>query len=176
MWKLGLRPRYSFSGNIFFLQIFGIFSLQCSMQQALAGATHHRCPTQACLLHLLLSTPPPAVADSKTAFPGMPARFLACSEKALSSCYPRFHRGTPAWQLDYIFFAANRDQEAGGRSVGAPHRVHRVVTSAFWRAFSHEGKISLAWCGWGVHAHPLSFYLPSPVKLQCTLQLSGQIH
>ncbi len=25
------------------------------------------------------------------------------------------------------------------------HRVHRVVTSAFWRTFSHEGKISLDW-------------------------------
>ncbi len=58
----------------------------------------------------------------------------------------------------------------------APHRVHRVVTSAFWRTFSHEGKISLGWWGWGVHAHPLSLHLPSPIKLQCTLQLSGQIH
>jgi hypothetical protein len=27
-----------------------------------------------------------------------------------------------------------------------------------------------------VHAHPLSLHLPSPVKLQCTLQLSGQTH
>jgi hypothetical protein len=27
-----------------------------------------------------------------------------------------------------------------------------------------------------VHAHPLSLHLPSPVKLQCTLQLSGQKH
>ncbi len=35
------------------------------------------------------------------------------------------------------------------------HRVHRVVTSAFWRTFSHEGKIRLGWWGWGVHAHPL---------------------
>ena len=56
------------------------------------------------------------------------------------------------------------------------HRVHRVVTSAFWRTFSHEGKICLGWWGWGVHAHPLLLHLPSPVKLQCTLQLSGQIH
>ncbi len=30
--------------------------------------------------------------------------------------------------------------------------------------------------GWGVHAHPLSTYLPLRTKLQCTLQLSGQIH
>jgi hypothetical protein len=27
-----------------------------------------------------------------------------------------------------------------------------------------------------VHARPLSLHLPSPVKLQCTLQLSGQTH
>jgi hypothetical protein len=25
------------------------------------------------------------------------------------------------------------------------HSVHRVVTSAFWRTFSHEGKIRLGW-------------------------------
>ncbi len=56
------------------------------------------------------------------------------------------------------------------------HRVHRVATAAFWRTFSDEGKISPGWWGWGVHAHPLSLHLPSPVKLQCTLQLSGQIH
>ncbi len=29
------------------------------------------------------------------------------------------------------------------------HRVHRVVTSAFWRTISHEGKIRLGWWGWG---------------------------
>ncbi len=56
------------------------------------------------------------------------------------------------------------------------HRVHRVATAAFWRSFSDEGKISPGWWGGGVHAHPLSLHLPSPVKLQCTLQLSGQIH
>ncbi len=61
--------------------------------------------------------------------------------------------------------------------ISTLHRVHRVVTSAFWRTFSiHEGKISLGWWGWGVHAHPLLLHLPSPVKLQCTLQLNGQIH
>ncbi len=58
----------------------------------------------------------------------------------------------------------------------ADHRVHRVATAAFCRTFYHEGKISPGWCGWGVRAHPLSLHLPSPVKLQCTLQLSGQIH
>ncbi len=51
------------------------------------------------------------------------------------------------------------------------HRVHRVVTAALWRTFHHEGKISPGWWGWGVHAHPLSLHLPSPVKLQSTLQL-----
>ncbi len=57
------------------------------------------------------------------------------------------------------------------------HRVHRVATAAFWRTFSDEGKICPGWWGWGgVHAHPLSLHLQSPVKLQCTLQLSGQIH
>ncbi len=56
------------------------------------------------------------------------------------------------------------------------HKVHRVATAAFWRTFHHEGKISPGWWGWGVHAHPLSLHLPSPVKLQCTLQLSGRIH
>ncbi len=49
------------------------------------------------------------------------------------------------------------------------HRVHRVATAVFWRTFSDEGKISPGRWGWGVHAHPLSLHLPSPVKLQCTL-------
>ncbi len=37
-------------------------------------------------------------------------------------------------------------------------------------------KSLLAGEGGGHHAHPLSLHLPSPLKLQCTLQLSGQIH
>jgi hypothetical protein len=45
----------------------------------------------------------------------------------------------------------------------------------FWRTFHHDGKISPGWSGWGVHAHPLSLCLPSRTKLQCTLQLRGQI-
>ncbi len=56
------------------------------------------------------------------------------------------------------------------------HRVHKVATAAFWRTFSHEGQISPGWWGWGVPAHPLSLHLPSPVKLHCTLQLSGQTY
>ncbi len=59
-------------------------------------------------------------------------------------------------------------------SGGWNHRVHKVATAAFLRTLSHEGKISPGWWGWGVHAHPVSLHLPSPVKLQCTLQLSGQ--
>ncbi len=46
-----------------------------------------------------------------------------------------------------------------------PSRPHRVATAAFWRTFHHDGKMS-----------PLSLYLPSRIKLQCTLQLRGQIH
>ncbi len=74
---------------------------------------------------------------------------------------------------------ATRKERAGGGGYQHPvpvmlytHRVHRVATAAFWRAFHYEGKISPGWWGWGVHAHPLSLHLPSPVKLQCTLQLS----
>ncbi len=52
------------------------------------------------------------------------------------------------------------------------HRVHRVATAAFWRTINHAGKISP---GWGVGGcTPIPFH--SPVKLQCTLQLSGQTH
>ncbi len=29
------------------------------------------------------------------------------------------------------------------------HKVHSVATTAFWRTFSHEGKISPGWWGWG---------------------------
>ncbi len=65
---------------------------------------------------------------------------------------------------------------SGEEVIGCKHRVHRVATAAFWRTFSGEGKIGPGWWGWGVHAHPLSLHLPSPVKLQCTLQLSGQTH
>ncbi len=63
-----------------------------------------------------------------------------------------------------------------GRRLAQGHRVHRVATAAFWRTFSHEGKISPGWWGWVVHAHPFLLHLQSPVKLQCTHQLSGQTH
>ncbi len=37
-------------------------------------------------------------------------------------------------------------------------------------------KLAQAGKGGGVHTHPLTLHLPSPVKLQCTLQQSGQTH
>ncbi len=46
-----------------------------------------------------------------------------------------------------------------------------MATAAFWRTFHCDEKISPGWCGWGVHAHPLSLYLPSRTKL-----LRGQIY
>jgi hypothetical protein len=50
-----------------------------------------------------------------------------------------------------------------------PQSTHRVATAAFWRTSHHDG-------GCRVQAHPLSLYLPSSTKLQCTLQLRGQLH
>jgi hypothetical protein len=37
------------------------------------------------------------------------------------------------------------------------HRVQRVAITTFWRTFHHDGKISPAWWGWGVHVLPLSY-------------------
>jgi hypothetical protein len=37
------------------------------------------------------------------------------------------------------------DTLAQQKSVRYQHRVHRVATAAFWRTFSHEGKISPGW-------------------------------
>ncbi len=53
--------------------------------------------------------------------------------------------------------------------------THRVATTAFWRTFHHDGKISPAWCGWGggVHDHPLSLQLPSRTKLQLRFSRAG---
>ncbi len=53
---------------------------------------------------------------------------------------------------------------------------HRVAMATFWRIFHQDGKSSPAWWGWGVHALPLSLYLPSRTKMWCTLQLRGKIH
>ncbi len=37
-----------------------------------------------------------------------------------------------------------KDQPQSGTSC-VVHRVHRVATAAFWRTFSHEGKICPGW-------------------------------
>ncbi len=39
------------------------------------------------------------------------------------------------------------------------HRVHRVATADFWRTFSHEGKISPGWWGWGGRTPTPSHYI-----------------
>jgi hypothetical protein len=57
--------------------------------------------------------------------------------------------------------------------LSCDHRVHRVANAALWRTFHHEGKLSPGCWWWGCTPIP---HLPSPVKLHCTLQLSGQIH
>jgi hypothetical protein len=57
-----------------------------------------------------------------------------------------------------------------------PYLTHGVATTAFWRTFRHDGKLAQSGAGGGVQAHPLSFHLPSHTKLQCSLQLSGQIY
>jgi hypothetical protein len=67
-------------------------------------------------------TPPPAAADPGTFFPGKPARCFARPGEAYSSRYPQRNRRLPAWHQDYTFFAASRDQEAGGSSLGTPCR------------------------------------------------------
>jgi hypothetical protein len=55
-----------------------------------------------------------------------------------------------------------------------PQNTHSVATAAFWRTFLHDGKISPGWWAWGVHAHPLSLYLPSRTTLQCTVRSSWE--
>ncbi len=58
-------------------------------------------------------------------------------------------------------------------TVEHPQSAQRVATATFWRTFHHDWKISPGCWGWWVHAHLLS---PSRAKLQCMLQLRGQIH
>ncbi len=59
-------------------------------------------------------------------------------------------------------------REGGGWSQRSGHRVCRVAMTTLWRPFHHDIKISPGWWGRGVHAHPLSLYLPSRTKL-CTV-------
>jgi hypothetical protein len=58
------------------------------------------------------------------------------------------------------------------------HRVHRVVSSAFWRTFSHEGKICLGWWGWGGARPPpfITFTITSKVAMYAPAEWGGQIH
>jgi hypothetical protein len=66
----------------------------------------------------------------------------------------------------------------GGRCGVKPQKTHRVAMATFWRIFHHDGKLSPSWWGWGVHAQPLSLYLPSSTKLwyENTIQRREQIH
>jgi hypothetical protein len=52
---------------------------------------------------------------------------------------------------------------------------HRVHTEWQWRTFHHDGKKQPWLVSVGVLGHTLSLYLPARTKLQCTLQLRGQI-
>ncbi len=53
---------------------------------------------------------------------------------------------------------------------------HRVAMATFWRTFIMRVKSAKAGQGGGVHALPLSIYLPSRSKLWCAPQLRGQLH
>ncbi len=55
------------------------------------------------------------------------------------------------------------------------NKVHRVVTAAFWRTFSHEGKISPGWWGGARPPTLITFTITSKVAVYA-LQLSGQTH
>ncbi len=61
-----------------------------------------------------------------------------------------------------------------------PQQIPRwVLTTEYTLAYIPSWWKNQPWLkrvgGGGVHAHPLSLYLPSHTKLQCTLQLRGQI-
>ncbi len=65
------------------------------------------------------------------------------------------------WAFSNIFPVCHRQNAWYGASIpeaGDDHRVHRVATVAFWRAFHHEGKISPGWWEWEVPAHLLSLH------------------
>jgi hypothetical protein len=50
--------------------------------------------------------------------------------------------------------------ESGKQKRPPRHRVHRVVTAAFWRTFHHEVKISLAGKGGGCTPTPFHYIYP----------------
>ncbi len=76
-------------------------------------------------------------------------------------------------QLFSIGMAWNKDDFMP--AAGLNHRVHTEWQWPLSGAHS-IGKFRPAWWRWGMHAHPLSLYLPSGTKLYCALQLRGQIH
>jgi hypothetical protein len=53
---------------------------------------------------------------------------------------------------------------------------HRVQIEWQWPLSGVHSIISAGLRGYGVHAHPLLLYLPSHAKVQCTIQLRGQMH
>ncbi len=61
------------------------------------------------------------------------------------------------------------------RSVhGLVHRVHRVVTAAFWRTFNYEGKISLG--GEGARPPPfITFTITSKVAVYALAEWEGTL-
>ncbi len=68
-------------------------------------------------------------------------------------------------------------RSSAGHRVALLSGVHSVMRVKLALAGEGGGKEVTSFIhGWGVHAHPLLLHLPSPVKLQCTLQLSGQTH
>ncbi len=69
------------------------------------------------------------------------------------------------WVGSTVSYMQSRDQMWWLHVQLLPQRTHRVAMVDFWCTFHHNGKIS----------HPLSLYLPSRTKLQCMLQLRGQI-
>jgi hypothetical protein len=74
------------------------------------------------------------------------------------------HRVHTEWQRPLSGVHKEYTESGNGRFLAYTKSTHRVATAAFGRTFHHEGKISPGWWG-GVQAHPLSLYLPSPVKL-----------
>ncbi len=60
---------------------------------------------------------------------------------------------------------------AGYRYCTPHHRVHRVITSAFWLTFSHEGKISLAGGVGGARPPPfITFTITSKVAVYAPVE------
>ncbi len=98
-----------------------------SIARSLQKRLHHpKAPDGRCVLVTVTPQPMPGAADSGTVFPGTPARFFACPEKALASWCLQCNRRPPACQQDYTFFTASCDQEATGSSVGAPPQSYIV--------------------------------------------------